>query len=61
MTASLVIRMKTTSDESKSERGIWLGKDLKVAMFWLQAFGDLGMNKNNKGSIFFKHCINKRL
>ena len=27
-------------------------KFLEVAMFWLQGFGDLGMTKNKKGSIF---------
>ena len=42
--------MTTTGDKSESESGK-LGKGLKVAMFWLQVFGDLGMTKNNKGSI----------
>ena len=51
MTANLVLRMTTTGDESESEGGIQLGKGLKVAMFWLRVFGDLGMTKNNKGSI----------
>ena len=44
--------MKTTGDKRKSESGIWLEKGLKVAIFWLlQVFGDMGMTKNNKGSI----------
>ena len=43
MTANLVLRMTTTGDKSESESGIYLGKGLKVPMFWLQVFGDLGM------------------
>ena len=52
MTASLVIRMTTMGDESASESGISLGKLCEsciVLRLWV--FGDLGMNKNNKGSI----------
>ena len=42
-----MLRMTTMSD--KSETGTaW--KSLKVTMFWLQLYGDLGMTKNNKGS-----------
>ena len=44
MTANPVLSMTTTGDKSE-------GRGLKVGIFWLQVFGDLGMTKNNKGSI----------
>ena len=53
MTANLVLRMTTMGDKSENKSGITCGKGLKVAMFWLQVFGDLGMAKNNKGSIIY--------
>ena len=40
---------------TESESGIQLGKGLKVAMFWLRVFGDLGMTKDNMGSIGLTH------
>ena len=49
-----MLSMTTTGD--KSESGISLEK-AEVTMFWLRDFGDLGMTKNNKGTIILKNCL----
>ena len=59
MAANLVPMMTTTGD--KSESGIYLGKGLRVAMFWLRVLRDLGMTKNNKGSIRVVSSLDYRL
>ena len=53
-----MIRMKITGDKSESKSGIaW--KKFKKAMFSQQVFRDLGMSKNNKGSMTWLGIIFK--